>query len=209
MLCFAAKWYGGKRTFYKSEFHDGKGDMLGHLWDLLDEADAVVHYNGASFDVKHVNREFLLAGLAPPSPYAQIDLWRTVRSRFKFMSNKLDSVAGELGIGHKVAHEGFGLWKKCLAGDAKAWGRMRRYNVGDVRLTEDLYTRLRPWIKGHPSGNLVDGTGHVCPTCGSSNLHKRGFHRTSVSSTQRYQCNECMSYSRGGKRLAAVDTRSL
>lgn len=209
MLCFAAKWYGKPGIIYRSEHHDGAEAMLDKLWELLDEADAVVHYNGTSFDIPHINREFLLAGIGPPAPFAEIDLWRTVRSRFRFMSNKLDSVAQALEIGGKAAHEGFGLWVKCLDGDEAAWRRMKRYNIQDVRLTESLYTELRPWIKGHPSMNLVSGVSHACPTCGSVSLAKRGVARTKITTYQRYQCNVCGSYSQSGKRLSAVDVRPL
>lgn len=210
VLCFAAKWLDQKGVIYRSEHHDGRETMLADLWALLDEADAVIHYNGKSFDVKHVNREFLLAGLKPPSPYAQIDLYSTVRTQFKFLSNKLDSVAQSLELGGKAAHEGFGLWTACLAGDPAAWRRMKRYNVQDVRLTESLYTELRPWIRNHPSVNLAEGTiVAACSTCGSTNLIKRGVYRTKVAEFQRYQCNDCGSYSRAGKRLFGVDTRGI
>lgn len=207
VLCWAAKWYDSKTMMFSSEFHDNHDDMIFRLWKLLDEADAVISYNGKSFDVKHINREFLLAGLGPPSPYANIDLYQTVRSNFKFLSSKLDSVAQALDIGGKAAHEGFGLWKKCLEWDPKAWGRMKRYNIQDVRLTEDLYEVLRPWIKNHPSVNLVSGESFACPTCGSVNLTKRGTHNTRISSYQRFQCSDCGSYSHSGKALVAVEVR--
>lgn len=209
MLCFAAKWFDEKKVHYASEFHNGQGIMLEALWELLDGADAVVHYNGTSFDIPHINREFVRAGYGPPSPYAQIDLWRTVRSQFRFMSNKLDSVAQALEIGSKAEHEGFDLWKKCLDGDEAAWGRMKRYNIQDVRLTEDLYTQLRPWLKGHPSVNLVDGKQQGCPSCGSPSLTKRGFARTRVSTFQQYQCGDCGSYSRGSRRVDSVDIQRV
>lgn len=209
MLCFAAKWKHQKRVIYRSLHHDGLDAMLAELWDLLDQADAVIHYNGTSFDIPHINREFLLANLGPPSPYAQIDLYKTVRSQFKFLSNKLDSISQALEIGTKVAHEGLGLWVACLDGDDSAWGRMRRYNIGDVRLTEDLYDELLPWIKNHPSVNLVTGVEHSCPKCGSESLQKRGFHYTRVSAFQRYRCNDCGSYSHNGKRLEGVDLRGM
>lgn len=209
MLCFAAKWYDRPGIIYRSEHDDGRDAMLDDLWALLDEADAVVHYNGKSFDVPHIQREFLLAGMPPPSPYAQIDLWRTVRSQFRFLSNKLGSVSEELELGGKAAHEGMGLWLSCLKGDSAAWRRMKRYNRQDVKLTEALYEELRPWIKGHPSFNLVTGAARSCPTCGSTDVEKRGFHRTKVSTFQRFRCNDCGSYSHDGKRVAAVDLRGV
>lgn len=209
VLCFAAKWTDEKRIVYRSEFHHGPDEMLDTLWNLLDEADAVVHYNGTSFDIPHIQREFLLAGLMPPSPYVQIDLWRTVRSQFRFLSNKLDSVAQALELGGKAAHEGFGLWEKCLAGDKAAWSRMQKYNVQDVRLTESLYLNLRPWIKSHPNVNLVTGATHSCPRCGSLELHKRGLVRSKVSSFQQWQCLSCGGYSRSQRRLDGVDLRNV
>jgi hypothetical protein len=209
VLCFAAKWNDRAGIIFRSEFDDGRDTMLADLWALLDEADAVVHYNGKSFDVPHIQREFLLAGLLPPSPYAQIDLWRVVRSQFRFLSNRLDSVTKELDLGGKAAHEGMALWTACLAGDKGAWRRMERYNRQDVRLTSDLYEHLRPWIKGHPSFNLVTGAARSCPTCGSADVEKRGFHRTKVSAFQRFRCRDCGSYSHDGKRLSAVDLRAV
>lgn len=209
MLCFAAKWTDRKTIIFASEHHDGADEMLASLWGLLDEADAVVHYNGTSFDIPHINREFLLAGLPPPSPYAQIDLWRTVRSQFRFLSNKLDSVSQVLELGGKAAHEGFGLWEKCLAGSYAAWTRMKKYNVQDVRLTEKLYFELRPWIKSHPNVNLVTGRLHSCPRCGSVELQKRGYARTSVSTFQQWRCKECCGYSRTKRRVDGVDLRNV
>jgi DNA polymerase elongation subunit (family B) len=204
MLSFAAKWHGTKRIF----FEDERSDMLTPLWDLLDQADAVVHYNGKSFDIPHINREFLLAGMGPPSPYAQIDLYHTVRSQFRFLSNKLDSVSEALALGRKDSHEGFDLWVACLAGDEKAWARMKRYNIQDVRLTDKLYERLLPWIKAHPNVSLIDGKVlHSCPKCGGPNLQRRGFAYTKVSVFQQWQCQDCGSYSRSGKRERGAEAR--
>src|SRR6185312_9194312 len=115
---------------------DGHKRMIRRAWKLLNEADAVVHYNGKRFDVPRLQREFLKLDMAPPAPFAQIDLLATARRKFSFDSNKLERVADELGIGRKEEHEGFRLWIKCLDGDVNAWERMRRYNVKDVKLTE-------------------------------------------------------------------------
>ena len=207
ILCFAAKFVGDRTMHFASEHATGKEQMLADLWALLDVADAVIHYNGKRFDIPHINREFLLAGTQPPSPYAQIDLYHTVRSQFKFMSNKLDEMCKAVGIGAKQGHEGFGLWKSCLAGDDKAWGRMERYNKQDVRITEALYERLLPWIKTHPNVSLVDRKVHACPKCGSLDLTKRGQAYTRVSVFQQWQCTSCSSYSRSGKRERGSDLR--
>ena len=210
MLCFAARWIDDPRSkiFYASTFHDGVEAMRGLVWDLLDEADALLSWNGKAFDTKHMNRELLLGGFTPPSPFKEIDLLQTARSQFKFTSNKLDHVAQQLGLPGKVKHEGFGLWLKCMAGDAKAWDRMRRYNLQDVHLLVDLYKKLLPWIKNHPSKPLYEGLeGLLCPRCASPRLQSRGPRVTSLGTYQRYQCQKCGGWCSSGKRLTAVDLR--
>ena len=144
VISFAAKWYGKKKVHFYSDYHDGHETMVQAAWDMINEADAVVHFNGKAFDIKHLNREFILAGLTPPSPHKDIDLLSVVKQRFKFASNKLQHVSSELGIGSKIQHDGFDLWVRCIANDDKAWNLMRRYNKQDVVLTEQVYDRLRP-----------------------------------------------------------------
>jgi uncharacterized protein YprB with RNaseH-like and TPR domain len=129
VICVAAKWYGEDEVKFFSVHHDGKQEMLNAIYNLLSEADAVVTYNGKKFDIPHLNREFILAGMTPPSPYAQIDLYWTARQKFNFVSNKLDNIAKELGLGGKFVHAGFQLWIDCMNGDPEAWEEMKTYNM--------------------------------------------------------------------------------
>jgi DNA polymerase elongation subunit (family B) len=199
ILCWAAKWYGKSKVEFSSEFHDGREAMIQQAWDLLDDADVVLHYNGRRFDVPHLNREFLSLGFDPPAPFQQIDLLETVKRQFKFPSNRLAYVSKALGLGGKVSHEGHALWIGCMAGETAAWERMRRYNIGDVKLTEQLYDRLLPWIQRHPSHGAMSGK-DVCPACGSDDLQHRGHSYTRIGSYQRYQCNACGKWSRATRR---------
>ena len=140
VISFAAKWHGSKNVIFKSDFHDGHEAMVQSAWELLDKADAVVHYNGKAFDIKHLNREFVVAHMPPPSPHVDIDLLSTVKKSFKFPSNKLQHVATQLELGSKVQHDGFDLWLACMNNEEKAWNIMRKYNKQDVVLTEQLST---------------------------------------------------------------------
>lgn len=210
VICFAAKWHGSKKVEFYSTHHDGKSEMIGQAWRLLDEADAIVHWNGARFDTPHLQREFLLEGLTPTSPFREIDLMKTVKKQFRFMSNKLQHVSTQLGLQGKVQHTGHQLWIDCAAGDEKAWALMKKYNVGDVRLTEELYDRLLPWISGHPHVGLYDDTeADCCQRCGSVDLEKRGFAYTPLAKFQQYACRNCGGWSRGKKSLALAGTRAV
>ena len=141
------------------------------------------------------SKEFLEAGMSPPSPYSQIDLLKTARQQFRFPSNKLDYVGRALGLGQKVSHEGFELWIKCMNKDKDAWTRMQAYNVQDVLLLEKVYKRFLPWIKNHPNRGVHMDTDHVCPTCGSDNVKRRGYNHTKAGKYQRYQCGSCATWS--------------
>jgi len=193
VLCWAAKWI-GKRDMFYGEHRDL--DFLQRIHALLDEADAVLTYNGKRFDVPMLNREFLKAGMSPPSPYKQIDLLETMKKQFKFPSNKLQHVSSELGIGSKTKHEGFSLWTKCEAGDPKAWELMERYNKQDVRLLEKLYNKTKAWTVGHPNQN-THGKNGVCPVCGGKHLQSRGTYKTATGIYPRLQCVSCGKWSRG------------
>ena len=100
MLSWSAKWLGQKRITYRDFEAE---DFLTLIYDMLEEADAVVTYNGIAFDMKHLNREFVEAGMQPPHMPQNIDLLKTIRKQFKFPSNKLDYVANRL-LGKKKVH---------------------------------------------------------------------------------------------------------
>lgn len=208
VLCFGAKWHGSKGTLFYSDYFDGHDVMIQRAYELLDEADVVVHYNGTSFDIPHLMREFLLAGMTPPSSFQEIDLLRVIRKRFKFASNKLDHVSQQLGLAGKAGHTGYQLWVDCLAGDPKAWKLMKKYNVQDVVLTDELYLLIRPWIPNHPSHGLYNGSEEdTCTNCGGDDLERRGFKYTNLGKYQQYRCRECGAWSRSGKSEQLTDLR--
>jgi hypothetical protein len=198
ILCWAAKWLGEKEIMFDSVHQSKPKTMLKNIHSLVNEADAVIHYNGAKFDMPTLNKEFLLHGMTPPSPYKQVDLLRTMRSTFKFPSNKLDYISQRLGLGKKIEHKGMELWTECLSGDKDAWKIMEKYNKQDVVLLEQVYNRVLPWIKHHPNRNLF-ADAHCCPTCGSSSLQKRGQAVTTTVRYQRYQCKDCGTWSQSTK----------
>lgn len=210
ILCFAYKWLDTSgvtvislpdfKGYKKDKSYDGS--LIQELHHLLDEADIVVAHNGDSFDIKKINARFLVHGFTPPSTYKTVDTLKIARKYFKFDSNKLNDLGQTLGIGKKVPHIGFGLWKGCMAGDPEAWEIMRQYNAQDVNLLEEIYLRLRPWAITHPDvtkyGDAVSGMdGPACPNCGSTHVHRRGV---VVSRTRRYQrlnCQDCGSWFQG------------
>jgi len=195
VMCWSAKWLDDDAIMFDSVMKSRPKTMLRRIHKLLCKADIVVHYNGTSFDMPTLNKEFVEIGMGPPEPYKQVDLLLAVRKAFRFSSNKLDYVSKQLGLGTKERHPGFKMWVDCMAKDKTAWATMEKYNRQDVALLQTLYLKLRPWIQSHPNvGNIIDES--VCPTCGSAHVNRRGIARTQVMMYARYQCQDCGSWFR-------------
>ena len=205
MLSFACKWAHSDdiKVFGLDDFPTWKKDkeddreLVNKLWSYIDEADILVAHNGDQFDIKKANARFIIHNLSPPSTYKSIDTLKIARANFKFGSNKLNDLATYLGIGEKLAHTGAHLWFGCMNGDPEDWKMMKRYNVHDVKLLEEVYYRLRGWHKTHPNINLYDHT-DGCPKCKSMNIQKRGFEIKVATKRQRFQCQDCGGWFSGG-----------
>ncbi len=203
ILSYAAKWLGAEDIVCQSLRNSSKEDMLKGVYEMLMEADIVVHFNGKKFDVPTLFREFILMGWNPPANFKQVDLLPVIRQQFKFPHNKLDYVSRALGCGGKLKHAGFDMWIGCMHDDQPSWDKMEEYNVEDVAITEKLYLKVRPWIRNHPHMGLHnDQPGAVCPNCGGVHLEKRGFAFTAAGKYQRFQCKDCGSWGRGKVNLA-------
>lgn len=177
----------------------GERRMVRRIHSLLNQADAVCHYNGTKFDVPTLQKEMLLKGLNPPAPFKQIDLLKTARSRFRLASNKLDFVAQQLGLGSKTKHKGMALWLGCMNKDPEDWKVMEAYNKQDVLLLEKVYDRLLPWITGHPNLSSMSGA-DCCPKCESTSKQARGWAISEAGRYQRFQCNGCGAWFRSATR---------
>lgn len=188
LLCVGAKWLGEKETHLFSEWEHGHEGMLHGIHEMMSYADAIVGFNSQKFDVPKLEGEFLLYNILPPPPCTQIDCLKAVR-KFGYFMNKLAFIGPFLGVGKKMEHEGFNLWKKVMAGDPDAQKRMAKYCVQDVNMTEKLYLRIRPSVRNHPH---MGKTGHEqCPACGGTHAHSKGTRRTRVYKIQRLQCQSC------------------
>lgn len=195
VLCFSAKWLGKSEVMFFSDWTCGHKEMLEAMHRLWGEADAICGYNNDSFDNKHMRAEFIKNDMEPPPPVASIDLYKTVRSQFRFESNKLDFVSRQLRIGTKVQHQGHGLWTEVLQGDPRARKMMERYCKQDAKLTEALYKKLRPYIANHP--HLGGGNSDACPACGSLNVYRNGSRYTRMYIVQRLGCRDCGHWYKG------------
>lgn len=207
-ICWSAKWlfeeeiYSDRLTTDEAIACDDKR-IMESVWDLIDEADIVIGHNVEDFDLSKLNMRFLYHGMKPPHPYQTIDTLKILRKYFGFSSNKLDYVSKALGFDGKIDDGGFDTWVGCMKGDEDSLVKMEKYNQGDVLILEEVYVKIRPWIKSHPNvGLYFDTLTTVCPNCGSDHLHWGGSYYTQVGKYNTFRC-ECGAV--GRSRVSALD----
>ena len=201
MICWAAKWAGQKKVHTgvvtpEEALEQDDSRICKDLADLIREADIVVAHNGDRFDLPVLNGRLLQMDLEPIGHVSSIDTLTLARRNFKLAYNKLDYLAESFGFGNKLKTN-FALWKSAYFGDAKALEKMRKYNIKDVVLLEQVFEKMRPYVKSLK--RLIEpdyDNQFACPSCGSEDLMKRGTLTTQSATYQKYQCNGCQRYSR-------------
>lgn len=206
MLCWAAKWLysnevlGACLTPIEARNEDDSR-IVTALYNLINEADIIVAYNGKNFDVPYMNQRFLVYGFPPYKPVYTVDPYETAKNVFRFSSNKMDNIATQLGLQNKIKTD-FSLWKGCIAGEQHSLDAMLEYNKQDVVVLEEIYCRILPWIKNHPNvSNYLDDKNR-CIKCGGNDITKLNrYFYTPSGKYELFRCNHCGSIFRGKKNL--------
>jgi len=194
MLTWSAKWLFdpevmSMRLTGDEVSREDDSRLLKEMWKLLDEADVVIAHNAEDFDVANIHTRFIVSGLPPTRPFQIIDTLRIARKQFGFTHNSLNALAKQFGLDQKI-ETNFDLWKRCKNGSEDALEEMERYNIHDTELLEDVYVKLRPWIKSHPNVGLYMETDHeVCPNCGGEHLNFIGHYYTQVGKYEALRCD--------------------
>lgn len=215
VLSYAAKWLfqpthmSGILTPKEAIAYDDSR-LIPEIHKLFSEADVIIAHNGDTFDIVRMNTRFLFYDMAPPAPYLTIDTRVTAKKAFGFSSNKLDYLAQYLGLGKKH-HTEFELWKRCAAGDKAALAEMLSYNEKDIYLLEDVYVKMRPFIK-HPNMSLymvLDKNEHACPRCQSKDIKWEKYKYTDASQFEAFHCKNCGGWGRAGKSKKVTPSRVI
>lgn len=213
ILTFSAKWLFddkiiSERLTGKEALASDDSRIVKKLWNLMDEADIVIAHNLMKFDRKKANTRFFKHDLKLPSPVQYIDTLLHARRQFAITSNKLDYISQNfLGIEGKMETPK-GLWEKAMNGDDDALDTMRIYCDQDVRVLEDVYLLLRPYIQPHPNmGLFIEDSVSCCPSCGSEELSFIGEYATYVNTYDALRCNECGSISRSRQSNTPIKTK--
>lgn len=198
ILCVGAWWLGDRDVMMFSKWEHGTESMLQSIADLITEADMIIGKNSERFDVPWLMTEFLKHGIKMPPPTTHLDLEKTARKNFRFLSNKLEFIVEYLGVGKKMDTGGFELWEKVMSGNEAARKKMLRYCARDVKITGKLYRKMRGFIPNHPHMGFTPKK--QCGACGSSHVHVSKWRRTKAMRIQQLHCQSCGSYFDGVKQ---------
>lgn len=200
ILSVAWQWVGEKKVHVVGQddfpnYQPGVNndtEIMQLIWSLLDECDYEVAHNGDQFDVKKVNTRFMVRGMSPPSPYKRIDTKKIAKRVAGFTSNRLKDLARDLEVNQKGDPGGFSTWKGCLAGDKKAWKKMKQYNKQDIPPLMDLYLKFRAWDTTGAALNILESRPEACPKCGHGPMVAgMKYKATSTNLYQYFRCNSC------------------
>lgn len=155
MFCWSAKWLDKRKVMSscltpKEALAGDDKRIVRELIDLLNQADIIVAHNGDKFDVRKINARILYHGLEYPKDYESFDTLKICRREFGLTMNKLDYVCRFLKIKGKLQTGGQKLWNDCREGNQEALTKMSRYCDNDVKILDEVFKRLLPYIRSNP-----------------------------------------------------------
>jgi hypothetical protein len=176
------------------------------IWNFLSQAQVVIGHNFSQFDVKYINTEFLKHEL-PPLKFSIVDTLVVAKQNFRFSSNKMKFLNDQLHIRNKEENSGFPLWRGCSDGDKESLDTMLSYNIGDIGATEELFYRVRPYVRNFNVALYNEIEELQCPVCGSQNITSEGNYYTSAGKWISYRCQDCKCISRGKENLLSASKK--
>jgi len=196
MICVISyKWQGSSKVhrlvFDQANMCDKK--LVEDFVKVLNKADEIVAHNGDKFDIKKIRTRAMLNRVPMRPIYKSYDTLKKSRSFLSTGDNRLDALANMLGVGAKLPHQGWKMWKGVAEGDKKALKAMGDYCDVDVIVLEDVYDVIYQYgtVNIH-EGVLLGNPTYSCKSCGHDGdltLIKNVV--TPAGTTQRIVRGEC------------------
>lgn len=217
ILCAGYKWVGeggGAEILNisgQSLFDCDDTEVVLNIWDLYEQADAVVAHNSRGFDHPMIQARVLFHGLPPLPSVKVLDTLQQAKKNFRLPNNKLDSIAAFLGLHRKVDSGGIETWIQYMMGNPEAVAHMHEYCLMDTELLEEVYLKLRAF--GHSgtdfnAAHYHEDTKLRCNVCGSPNVELTGRNVfTAISEFKEVRCSSCGAVSRTRQAVNTVEKR--
>lgn len=153
-------------------------------------ADVVMGVNNKRFDDKWINTRAMKYGLSVNVYVKSYDIQQQARRVFRLPSYSMAYISEYCNVTVKQSNSGITMWEKIQKGNKaeqkKYMAEMVDYNIGDIVTTEELYFRLRPYLKSvlH-TGVFMGEPKWSCPDTGSHNVELFNTSVTPAGTVQR------------------------
>jgi len=175
IITVAYKWLGEDKVHHlKWNKKQSDKKLLKRFLEVYNEADYVIGFNNDKFDNRYINSRALKHNLEVNTHVKSLDLMKEAKRLFRLPSYSMNYIARYLGLETKLQHSGLAMWEAIQYGTKKeareAMELMIDYNVQDIVVTEDVYLRMRKYLK-HPihAGVTMGLERTTCPICGGNN----------------------------------------
>lgn len=194
IICISYKWEGSDKIHtltWDKNLCDRQ--MLIDFIAVANQADELIAHNGDRFDIKWIRTRCIYHRIPMFPNYRTLDTLKKAKSGFNFNSNRLDYIAQFLGVGAKVKHSGFDMWKGVMKNDKEALKEMVNYCEGDIIVLEDVFLTMQNYIKPNTHNGVINNNfKYSCPTCGSEQPTLVKNNVTAMGTIKRLMsCNDC------------------
>lgn len=227
LICWAGQWADSNKVIgasvlsNKKRFAEDPTDdyhAVKTLYDQIKKAQVIIGHNMKKFDWKKFMARVTYHGLPPISMPLIIDTMLMAKAIAEYDSNSLSFLCSYHGLPNKATNRGNDLWNDiAIYALQKDYKKLRKcitemvvYCGPDVIAVKALYEYLLPYAP--PRFRLNQNLSHAdgvdgCPCCKSDNLQSRGYALTTVGKYQKFQCQDCGSWSQGKKNLKKVSIK--
>ena len=154
----------------------------------LNKADEIVAHNGDRFDIKWIRTRAIYHGLEMRDTYTMIDTLKLCKKYLTLPSNQLSEVAKYYNLTLKLDSGGINTWINIIFNkDQKALDHMHYYCDGDVVTLEEVYNKLKPYIRNKSNyAVLKGGEKFSCPECGTNHVGLNKTYTTAAGTVQHF-----------------------
>lgn len=177
IITIAWKWLGSENVNHATWDIDNHSDkqMVETFLKDYNKASMVIGFNNDNFDNRWVNARAMKYNLDVNTFVRSLDIYKQEKRLFRLLSYSMDYSSLYSKVERKQSNDGMLMWDMIEMGTLEQQkeylSKMLDYNIGDIITTEELYLRLRPYLK-HVShlGVSVGLEKWSCPDTGSTNV---------------------------------------
>lgn len=183
--------------------------LLTEFAEVFEQCDMHVTWYGSRFDQPVVEGRMIQVGLGPLPPKPHIDLWKLARTKLghRRQGHRLQAWQDRLGLREDKTPVKPSVWIAARHGDKSALQYIYDHCRQDVKVLEEVFLKMRPWVENQPAWGLFTGEAGVCPSCGSWDVHRKGFKVALTRVYQQWKCNSCGRWWRGTDAVSKTRTR--